>query len=365
MSRADLILKLAVGKDRRTVAPVETGGHFKYFFGTFSSNFKKVLVNNLIYSAIFALPLLFSIFVLPILVTNYVYSGKGFIGNFGIGFPNVADSFVEAVSYNQYINRILVFPCILASTFIAFVGLSGVFHCSRGYMWGEKVNVKSFFRGIKKLWKPFMLVGAVFTVVLAGFLYGMDYHSTLVKTGSATVGSYFVAVIVGLAGGLSLAYLIVLLPSIACYDFKMKDHLKNALLLILIMPIPSLFVTGFTVALFCICLATSYLALMFAFLLIAFGFFFFAMMWTTYGQYLFDLFIVTQVDDKGNRIEVAIKKKNGQDANEYVGAKKSAKNAEKEANNPNYNSNGGKKKKNQNTYSSSYKRKPNNQYKKK
>lgn len=362
MSRADLILKLTVGKDRRTVAPVETGGHIKYFFSTFMTNFKKVLVNNLIYSAIFALPLIFSVFVLPLLVTNYVYNGKGFIGNFGIGFPNVADSFADTVLYHQYVNRILVFPCILASVFIAFVGLSGIFHCARGYMWGEKVNVKSFFRGIKKLWKPFICVGAVVIVILAGFLYGMDYHTTLLKIGETTVGSYFVAVIVGIVAGLSLMYLIVLLPSIACYDFKMKDHLKNALLLNIIMPVTSIFVTGFTVALFCISLANSYLAIMMGFLLLASGFLFFAMMWTTYGQYLFDLFIVTQVDGDGNRVEVSVKKKNSKnETGEYVGAKKSDKNLEKEANDQNKNN---KKKKSQNTYSSSYKRKPDNKNKK-
>ena len=89
-------------------------------------------------------------------------------------------------------------------------------------------------------------------------------------------------------------------------------------------------------------------------LLLIFGFAFFAMMWTTYGQYLFDGFIVPQVDQDGNRKSDVVKK---------LQAKKQEKEAKKkgevvEENKAPKNRAANKKPNNQNTYNSSYKRKP-------
>lgn len=122
MSRADLLLKLTVGKDKRTVPPVEKEGNIRYLFRRYGENMKKVLLYNIVYVAIFALPLIFSLFILPILADNYVYGAKSFVGNFGIGFPNVSDSLFDAIHYQYKVNRMLVYPCILLSAFIAFIG---------------------------------------------------------------------------------------------------------------------------------------------------------------------------------------------------------------------------------------------------
>lgn len=354
MSRADLILKLTVGKDKRTVEPVETGGRISNFFKLFNANIKNVFWTNLIYTGIFALPLIFSLFILPNLVHSYVYSGRHFIGNFGFGFPGVADSYSEAVLYQQYVNRIFLFPCIIGSVFIAFVGLSGVFHCSRGYMWCEKVNIKSFFRGIKKMWKPFMLIGAIFCVVLAGCLYGFEWHNTLLKLSEAYWASYLVAAVVGIVGALVALIVMIMLPSIACYDFKLRDHFKNAVLLNIVMFVPSLIILGVTVGL-CMLSTVSLFSFLIPVLLALLGFFFVGMMWTSYSQYLFDNFICTQVDANGNRLEVTIKKKTAKEVKEYVGAKK--KNATDEEEKTRAEKKKEKHQQNKNSYNSAYKRK--------
>lgn len=358
MSRADLLLKLTVGKDKRTVPPVEKEGNIRYLFRKYGENMKKVLLYNIVYVAIFALPLVFSLFVLPILVDNYVYSGKSFIGNFGIGFPNISDSLLDSIKYQYYVNRILVYPCILLSTFIAFVGLSGLFHCARGIMWEEKVKLKSFFRGIKRLWKPFMVVGFVFTVILACDLYGFGWHSELLATSGATAGSYVLSVILGLVTIFTVSIMTILLPSFACYDFKFFDHVKNAVLLFSTMTVPTLFVAGFAGLIFVLSMIGSFLGYLVLALLIAGGFIFIAMMCTTYGQNLFDNFIATQVDAQGNRIEVQVKTRSAKElANQYAGKKGKDKKNKNATYNTNTNTAPKKKNKKQNTYNSSYKRK--------
>lgn len=364
MSRADLLLKLTVGKDKRTVPAFEREGNIRYLFKTYGENMKKVLLYNIVYVAIFALPLIFSIFVLPILIDSYVYSGRSFIGNFGIGFPNIADSLNDAISYQFWVNRILLYPCILVSTFLAFIGLSGLFHCARGIMWKEKVKLKSFFRGIKRLWKPFMTVGAVLTAILACDLYGFGWHAELMATSGATAGSYTLCVFLGLITVFAVSLLTIMLPSFACYDFKFFDHVKNSVLLFSTMTVPTLFVAGFASLAFLLIMVGSLLVYLVLALLIAGGFVFIAMMCTTYGQNLFDNFIASQVDANGNRIEVQVKTRSTRElANQYVGRQGKDKNKNKNKKNQNatYNqsSKPQSKKKNQkkNTYNSSYKRK--------
>ena len=324
MARTDLILKLNVRKDERTVTPVETGGHISYFFRTFSAKFRNVVVTNLVYAAIFALPLLFSAFVLPSIMLGQVMNGKSFIGNFGIGFPNVADDIDVAMGELMRWYRILIFPCNIFSIFLAFVGLSGVFHVSRGLMWDEKVKVRSFFRGIKALWKPFMLVGALVSAVAAAMMYGMGWHMELYLTGAANAGSWIVFVLLVLVGFVTAIYVSMLLPTLACYRFKLGEAMQNALLLNLITPVTSIIVTAFGVGLLLLSLISSFMAYLMVALLLVCGFMFLSMMFTGYAQYCFDSFIVPQVDPKNpdKRREVVVQKRSAggevQERNPYA-----------------------------------------------
>ncbi len=298
MARADLILKLNVRKDERTVAPVETGGHIRYFFSTFTGNFRTVLLVNVIYALIFALPLLFSAFVLPTLATNYVMNGKSFVGNFGIGFPNVTDNLNEALHTMMLARYAVVYPCIIFSIFVAFVGLSGVFHVSRGLLWGEKVIIKSFFRGIKHLWKPFMITGAGVAALSAGLLYGIGWCLEQNLLGQATAGSWILFVALILVGLLAVMYLFFLLPTFSCYRFSFKESLQNAGLFVCLLPLPTLIVSIIAIGLMMLTAINAMMGYIFVALLFTVGFMFYAMMITTFGQYAFDGFIVPQVDPK-------------------------------------------------------------------
>ena len=310
MARSDLILKLNVRKDERTVAPVETGGHISYLFRTFTAKFRTVLAVNLVYAGIFALPLLFSAFILPNIMLGQVMNGKSFIGNFGIGFPNVADSVDAALSDLMRWYRILIFPCNIGSILLAFVGLSGVFHVSRGLMWDEKVKIKSFFRGIKALWKPFLVTGVVVAGIAAAMMYGMGWTMELHLTGADTAGSWVVFALLLLVGFATVLYLSMLLPTFACYRFKAKEAMQNALLLNCIAPITSIIVCAFAVGLVLLSLIGSFMSYLMVALLLVLGFMFIAMMFTGYAQYCFDSFIVPQVDPKNpdKRRDVVVKK---------------------------------------------------------
>ena len=310
LSRADLIVKLHVRKDERTVEPVETGGRVRYLFNRLVQNLKLITPVNLIYSLIFGLPLLFSAFILPQLALNYAMAGKSFIGNFGIGFPGVSDNLNDSLHYLMWIYRILIFPCLILSIFIAFVGLSGVFHVSRGIMWQEKVKVKSFFRGIKQLWKPFMIIGAIVAAAAAGIMYGMGWHVELMLTGAANAGSWILFILLAIIAFGGVIYLGFLLPTVACYRFNAKESLENAGILIGIMPLPSIITACFAVGILFIPMANMMLSFVFMTIFMLFGFVFYGMLFTNYSQYCFDAYILPQVDphNPGRRRDVVIKK---------------------------------------------------------
>ena len=350
MSRSDIILKLTVGKDKRTVAPVETGGHISYFLRTFGAKLKDALKFNLLYSAIFALPLLFSAFALPIILNKMVFDGKNFISNFAIGFPGVADDVNASISELFYNFRIILFPCLIFSIFVAFVGMSGLFHCARGLMWDEKVKTASFFRGIKYLWKPFMLTGAIVAALSAAIMYAVGWHFELMLTNAANAGSWIVFILSLLAGLALVCVLIVLLPTFACYDFKFKDALFNSFKFFALMPVPNIVLGVLSIGILLLSAIGNVLMVLIGGLLLFLGFSFYAMMWTTYGQYLFDAFIVPQVDEEGNRKADVVKKLQNKAAGKKGEGDQKPQYAEKTR---------GNNKKPANNYNSSYKRKPN------
>lgn len=322
MARTDLILKLNVRKDERTVTPVETGGHISYLFRTFSGKFRNVALTNLVYAAIFALPLLFSAFILPNIMLGQVMNGRSFIGNFGIGFPNVADDVNAALGELMRWYRILIFPCNIGSIFLAVFGLSGVFHVSRGLMWDEKVKMRSFFRGIKALWKQFLWLAAVTAGVAAAMMYGMGWHMELYLTGAANAGSWILFFVLVLVGFVYVMHLGMLMPIVACYRFKAKEAIENAFLLNAISPITAFIVSAFVVGIVLLSLMSPFVAYLLVAFLLTMGFMFFSMTYTGYAQYCFDSFIVPQVDPKNpdKRREVVVQKRGGevQEKNPYA-----------------------------------------------
>ncbi|NCA68478.1 MAG: hypothetical protein EOM87_10530, partial [Clostridia bacterium] len=113
MSRASLLLKLSIKQDERTVPQAEIKGHISYFFRTFMDKFADAFKANMLFVAIFGLPILFLAFVLPGILENMIMNGKSFIGNVGIGYPGTVDNLTEALSQKYGYFRALVFPCFI------------------------------------------------------------------------------------------------------------------------------------------------------------------------------------------------------------------------------------------------------------
>ncbi len=313
MSKASLILKLSVKQDERTVSPVETGGRISYFFRTFTDKISDSFKANLMYAAIFALPVLFLIFLLPNLLQSLVMDGKNFIANIGIGYPGTIDDLTAALQEKFVYYRTFVFPLSIPAIILAFVGLSGVFHIARGFMWGEKVKVhKAFFRGIKYLWRPFLITGVIVAAIATGIMYGMQWHFEAVALGAGTALGWILFSVLLLVGAFTLAVLVFLLPTFACYRFTYLESLKNALLLMLTLLPTTLFIMAFSAGIVLLALAGNVFSLIIGLLMLTVGFMFIGCMWTGYGQYAFDAFIVPQYASIAKGAVINKNKKNAQ-----------------------------------------------------
>ena len=299
MSRVDLLLKLTIDRDRRTNTGDVEQHSIKHAFSVFSENLSKMLLMNLVYAFIFALPFLFCVFIWPMLAKNYFF-GNGnynFIGQVGIGYPGTVNTMAEGykVLFEHYFR--LYIPVLSASIVPMVFGLSGLFHCMRGYMWGENVRpVKSFFRGIKRLWKPFLITALIFGAFMCGVFYGAYWHISLLKTGAATGGSWVLFIFLILFTWAAVSVLYFLLPMFACYRFSYKDSVKNSAILFLILWPGALFAAAFTIGIFMLSAAGTVLNFLVGILMLGLGFTFFAGLWTSCAQKAFGNYILPQFE---------------------------------------------------------------------
>ena len=299
MSRVDLLMKLTVDRDRRTNTGEVEQHSVKHAFSVFSDNIRRMLGMNLVYSFIFALPFLFCVFIWPMLAKNYFF-GNGnynFIGQVGIGYPGVVNTMEEGykVLFTHYF-RVYI-PVLSASIVPMVFGLSGMFHCMRGYMWGENVRpLKSFFRGIKRLWKPFLVTSLVFGAVMCGVLYGAYWHISLLKADAATGGSWVLFIFLILIAWLSVAILVYLLPTFACYRFKLLDALKNSVLFVLILWVSALFTAAVSIGIFLLAEVGTVLNYLIALFFLSLGFALVTGIWTSTAQKAFGNYIRPQFE---------------------------------------------------------------------
>lgn len=332
MSRVNLLLKLTVDRDRRTNTGEVHQHSFKHAMSVFSENLRKMLLMNVVYTFIFALPFLFCVFIWPNLAKDYFFTtgNYNFIGHIGIGYPGVVNTMAEGYTHLFHHYFTVYIPVLTASIVWMVFGLSGLFHCMRGYMWGENVRpVKSFFRGIKRLWKPFLVTAIVFGAFMCGLFYGAFWHISLMKTTGATGGSWTLFIFLIIFGWAAISLLYYLLPMFACYRFKMKDALKNSGILLLVLWFPAFFTTAFAVGLFLLSLIGSIVGYLVGIYLLALGFVMIAGVWTSGAQKAFGNCIVPQFESAQSGGKLKVEARRG--VNPYKEAKAKKKAQEKTA----------------------------------
>lgn len=240
MSRSTNLLRklslqpdLSVGRE-----PIKTS-YIKHFTSTLKQNYSTLFLQNLLF-ALFLLPLgILLLYLLP-LMEKVATANLNFAGDIGMGFPGATNDVITGM-VKLFDLRILYLAYMIPCFTLAGIGAAGIFYVCRNLLWGAKVKVRiHFFRGIKKYWWQFMIIGTIIgaEVFLVGF--SVLNHLKMQALGNVEWWSYLLmigACIIALA---TLIYGIFFIPMMTMYRFKAKDLFKNSAIMSIVMVVMAL-----------------------------------------------------------------------------------------------------------------------------
>jgi len=282
-----------------------TIGRFKYFSAIFKKNNSYLLTGNLFF-ALFALPiiLIFSFVVMSMGMENFSYLLKG-VGDKpflmeGIGIGLSQTSSLTAGQANLFFGYRILFLAIAACIPLTFVGFAGIFHLAVKMIWNEPMLAKKdsygndipqvtkeFFIGVKKYSKYTLLILGVLAVLVAGFsqlIINFAEHNLM---GTASAWDWIGLFVSIVASILTAMTLVQLLPLVIMYrELSFLQNLKNAFLLGLSVPIPTLFMVALLAGpMFLLFSGTQLFTMLIFAAFIIFGSGFYALAWSVYTDY--------------------------------------------------------------------------------
>ncbi len=307
-------------RDGGVTPPLPEGvGRFKYFWSVGRRRNSSILVANLMF-VIFALPLA-AIFALVMAfggVEQIAYLLKGIgapylMTNIGFG---VASSSLTVADVSGYIAEVyyIIFACAGAGVLIMSIGLSGMMPLCMNFIIGDTFMSKKdnygndvpraipeFFRGIKKYWWQFLIVGAMMMVLVAGIGNVFVYFISSFNLGQAGVGHWFMIIFAAAFALLSLMFLLHLMPIIVLYEMPFKDKMKNAVIFTFQMFLQNFFIVAvFAVPFILLGLTNMIVSSIILAVLLVYGTKYYCMTMCNYEQYLSEKIIMPLYNAKNS-----------------------------------------------------------------
>lgn len=271
--------------------PMERG-RWGTTWDVFKSNFGKIVLINL-------LMLLFFLPGVGVVVVRMLYiSAMGlqfpFNANTGLGYP--AYPGMQGLTESIYLSADMLFYSLLVvAGFIASIGVAG-----GAYSLKKLVNtqgsfkVKGFFHGVRICYFNAVMPITIFLIFLFGTTLIGDWKDLVIAQGGSGAGpitAYVFAIIVTVLIGIYCAWLLAVGVS---YKVKITTLFKNAFILLIGSPIPTVFMAGFAlipVWLVFIGNAVALLRIISYIILIFFGLSFTVISWMSFTQWVFDMYI--------------------------------------------------------------------------
>ncbi|MDD4316157.1 MAG: hypothetical protein PHC84_03230 [Clostridia bacterium] len=311
-SRVALLGKLTFAPEARSQeAPRPViQGRFKYFMAVFKKYNNQLMVANLLF-LIFCLPLL-AVLIIPTVLggmenISYIIAKTTdlpyFMTDIGIGFSS-GQGILEG---RLAILKIYQFFLLGIAAAIPFMspGLAGLFHVSVKLIWQDPFVTKKdtygnnvprigveFFKGLKKYWLPMLIISTVFAALFAGVSSSFIYFIESYWLGAAGAGQWILVIAAAVIGLLSLMLLIYMLPMTPMYSLPLIIRLKNSVILMVSMFIPTLFVTLVAALPFILVAVTSgIIKIVITAVLLVFGSGFLSLLLSNFAQYHADKII--------------------------------------------------------------------------
>ena len=249
-SFASRVLKnMTLGNDLSINRPSIETTMFRHWWRTFKLNYSTLVLQN-IFCLLLAAPFIAIVFfVMPYLEQYWIaQSAFNFVGELGFGFTGSTTDTISAVK-GIYLFRLMFYSLIIPCFAIMGIGLSGLFYSSRNVAWGAKVKFRRLFRGIKKYWWQYMLAFTVIGVAVYGVLASIYGYLYLTTAGMTSWYMWIVMIIACIIALLVVFFMLMYLPIINMYNFKIKDKVKNSILLSVALIMPSVFLSAILIGL--------------------------------------------------------------------------------------------------------------------
>lgn len=270
-----------------------SGGRWSETWDVFKSNFGKIVLINL-------LMLLFLLPGVAIMIFRSLYiSAMGlqypFNANTGVGYPAYPGT--QGLTEGIYFSAdTLFYSLLILAGLLASVGIAGgAYSIKRLLNTHGEFKFKTFFtKGVKNCYFNTVLPITLFLIFFIITVLIGDWKDAVAATGGATAGpvtAYVFAVIATVFVGLYCGWLLAVGVS---YRLKFTQLIKNSFVLLIATPIQSVFFAGFALIPIWILLignAASFFKIIAYILLIFFGISFMALVWMSYTQGIFDMFV--------------------------------------------------------------------------
>lgn len=269
-----------------------TRGRWAETWDVFKSNFGKVVLINL-FILIFILPA-----VAVFIVRMFYIGGMGmqfpFNANTGIGYPAYPGT--QGLTESIYLSADLLFYSLLiVAGFIASVGIAGGAYSLKKLVNTQgQFTLKGFFHGVKMGYFNTVFPVTVFLVFYFGTVLVGDWMHLEAALGHNTAGpitAYVFAIIATVLVGLYCAWLLAVGIS---YKLKVTQLIKNSFVLLIACPLQTVLMAVFALApvwIYLIGLAASFFTIVAYVLFLLFGLAFILLVWMSYTQWVFDLFV--------------------------------------------------------------------------
>lgn len=267
-------------------------GRWSDGWNIFKNNFSKIVIINLLV-LLFFIPSLIIVYVGSLTVES-LGSIYPFASNVGLGYYAYPDS--AGLAESLYLSTDLMFYSLLViSGFIASVGIAGGMYSMRKLInTNGTFTVKGFFRGVKLCYFNVVFPVTTFLIFLFGSVVISDWAAYVIAVGGNKGGAITAQVFMIIATVI-VGVICAWLMAVGCtYKVKFKYLIKNTFMLMWGSIIQTIFMAAFSlIPVWIVWLGVfgSFFTVVGYIIFIVFGFSFILLCWTSFTQWVFDMYI--------------------------------------------------------------------------
>lgn len=266
--------------------PVQ-GGRWGDTWGVFKANLGKLVLIN-IFVLITFVPGIVALFYRGYYIAQL---GLTYPFNPSVIYPLYPD--VRGLTERMYLSTDIVFYALLiASGLVASLGLSGAAYSIRKLVATHgDFTFKTFFHGIKVGYLKTLIAVTCVAVTLYGTLLCYDWMNLVLAEGGNAAGAITAFVFAVIAATLICIYCGWLFAVGNAYRIKITQIFKYAFLFMVKTPLQTVIMSAFTLVPIWIFMIGGFMQFVAYVLFILLGFSFMLISWTTFAQWVFDLYV--------------------------------------------------------------------------